>query len=331
MGDMLQKLGQEMAGLVDGAAASVLQVDARRRLPATGIAWTERLVITANHVVEADDDITIGTAVGDRIAAELIGRDPRRDLALLQVESALPAADRADNGSLRVGELVLALGRPRQDIRAALGIVTGLVNRGESRRRRQRMRVEWEQSGLHFGPKGRRKKWQKRIAKEFGAGLALAGELIQVDLTMYPGFSGGPLVGTDGKVHGMTTSGFGGGFGLAIPIAALSSSVAALQEHGAVQSGYLGVGLQPAQLPAAVAAALRQETGLLIVSIEADSPAAAAGLLVGDILTGLDHHVIDDVDELQMLLLRLEAGATVNTAFIRGGEQGAGKITIGAK
>ena len=328
----LQQLSQDLAGLVEGAANSVVQLDARRRLPATGIAWSENLVVTASHVVETDDDISVGAPAGEGLAAELVGRDPRRDLALLRVDGGLTAANLAEPGGLRVGELALALGRPRPGVRASIGIVAGLASSGDLRRRRQVMRAVWENRGPKGGPGRRRKRWQRRFQNDIGGEvLAIAGDLIHVDLTMYPGFSGGPLVGADGRVHGMTTSGFGGGFSLAIPIAALSNSVAALQEHGEIRSGYLGTGLQAAQLPGAVAAKLQQSTGLLIVSVEDDSPAAAAGFLVGDILTALDSKTVEDIDELQALLLRLEIGATVTTEFVRGGDLRSGKVTIGVK
>lgn len=331
MANTLQQLSNEMADLVAGADDSVLRVEARRRIPATGIAWSENLIVTAHHVVERDDEISIGTPAGERIDAKLVGRDPRHDLALLQVEAALQPANWADADALRVGNLVLALARPRAQIKASIGIVGGLLSRADFYGRRKRKRAAMKQRGPDHRSQRRRMKWQRQTMRELG-GLAFvpAGGLIQSDLTMYPGFSGGPLVGVDGKVHGMTTSGFGGGFGVAIPIAALSSSVADLLEHGEIRSGYLGIGVQPAQLPQAVADPLQQDTGLLIVSVEAGSPAAAAGMLVGDILTTLADEALETVDQLQLMLMRLEVGSVAKTGYVRGGEIGAGSIVIGA-
>lgn len=321
----LKQFSQGLADLVAGAAESLLRVEARRRLPASGIAWTDKLIVTANHVVETDEDIHIGTAAGERVPAQLLGRDPRRDLALLAVDGGLTPAAWAEADSLRVGALALALARPRQGIRAAHGIVAGLPNGAESGPRRHARRAALKGKGPQRGPGRKRRPWQKRIMRGGGGGL------IRVDLTMYPGFSGGALLGVDGKVHGMTTSGFGGGFSLAIPVAALSRSVAALEEHGEIRSGYLGTGLQMAQLPAAAAETLKRAAGLLIVSVEADSPAAAAGMLVGDIVTALDGQALQDIDGLQNLLQQLEIGATVSIEFVRGGALQAGKITIGAR
>ena len=331
MTDTLQQLSKEMADLVDNAAESVLRVNARRRLPATGIAWSENLIVTAHHVVESGD-ISIGLPDGERIDARLVGRDPRNDLALLQVDASLKPANRADDGSLRVGNLVLALGRPRQHVKATLGVVSGLVVPGDARRRRQHLRARFAERGRERPNERRRKRWQRRAMQEIGAGWAwaLPDGMIQTDVTMYPGFSGGPLLGVDGKVYGMNTSGFAGGISVAVPFASISKSVAALLADGKIQTGYLGVGVQPAQLPDSIAEALQQETGLLIVSIEADSPAAAAGMLVGDILTALDEEALEDVDELQLLLARLAPGREAKTGYVRGGEFSEGSVVIGA-
>ncbi len=338
MAARLQALSTEMADLVAGAAESVLRVEARRRLPATGIAWSDNLIVTAQHVVESDEDIVIGLADGQRIEATLIGRDPRKDLALLQVQTKLTAANwTSDAADLRVGNLVLALGRPRAAVKATLGIVSGLVSPADSQRRRQRrrqrMRAVFHKEGRGAGRKWKKKGWQKAMLKKEigGFGLPLVGGLIQTDVTMYPGFSGGPLLGAGGEVYGMNTSGFFGGVSVAVPVASIRHSVAALLEHGKIQSGYLGIGTQAVQLPAAVADALAQATGLLIVSVKADSPAAQAGLLVGDIVTALDEAAVEDVEELQGLLARLAVGSAVKLDFVRGGELRAGEVTIGAK
>ncbi|MDE2855795.1 MAG: trypsin-like peptidase domain-containing protein [Chloroflexota bacterium] len=329
MANVLEQLSQEMADLVEGAAESVLRVEARRRLPATGIAWSDNLIVAAHHAVEFEDDISVGTADGQRLSAALLGRDPRLDLALLRVDASLKPANWAEHDELRAGQLALALGRPRQKIRASLGIVTGLVGAADAKRHIKRMKAQfWKGEKKQW--KGR--KWRKRLAWEGGGWpLALAGGVILSDVTMYPGFSGGPLLGVDGSVYGMNTSGFPGGASTAIPLGSIRKSVAALLATGKIQTGYLGIGVQTAQLPDGVAAALGQEAGLLIVSIEAGSPAAAAGLLVGDILTALGGEAIEHVDELQVLLTRLDVGGETATQFVRGGEVQAGSVVIGER
>lgn len=324
----IQTISQEIANLVSEAAAAVLQVDARRRLPATGIAWSEDLIVTAHHVVESEDDIRIGAADGSQIGATLLGRDPHNDLALLRVDGALRPANWAANDGLQIGNLALALGRPGQNIKATAGIVSGLVGPADIRRGHDQLRVRM-QMGLRGKRHGRRRRRQRALAREWGG--ALAGGFIQTDVTMYPGFSGGPLIGADGAVHGMNTSGFMRGISVAIPVSSIRQTVSALLKDGSIQRGYLGIGVQEARLPDSVAEELDQEGGLLIVSVEADSPASDAGLMVGDILVALDGQSIEHVDELQLLLTRLEVDSQVSTAFARGGAPQEGSVVIGAK
>ena len=322
---ILQQLSDDMADLVDGAAEGVLRVDARRRIPASGMAWAEDLIVTAHHVVERDDEISIGLPDGGRVNAELVGRDPRHDLALLKTEAALQPVARAE-AELRAGNIVLALGRPRMRVKASLGIVSGIVNPAQSRRGRRRA-AKSRRDAPHKGKGG----WKKRARKAGGWEGLLAGRIIQTDLTMYPGFSGGPLLGADGAVYGLNTSGFAGGVSVAIPVAAIDKSVAALLADGRISSGYLGIGVQSALLPDAAAESLGQEAGLLIVSVEPDSPAAAAGLLVGDILTALQGEPLEDVAELQLLLARFKAGSEVSSSSVRGGELRQGSVVVGAR
>ncbi len=325
MASILQQLSNDMADLTADAAPSVLRVDARRRIPASGMAWAEDLIVTAHHVVERDDDISIGLPDGGRLSAELVGRDPRYDLALLRTEAALQPVARAE-ADLSAGNIVLALGRPRMRVKASLGIVSGIVNPAHSRRGRRRAA-----KGRRDAPRKSKGGWKKQAWKAGGWEGLLAGRIIQTDLTMYPGFSGGPLLGADGAVYGLNTSGFAGGVSAAIPVAAIAKSVAALLADGKIQSAYLGIGVQSALLPEAMAGSLGQEAGLLIVSVEPDSPAAAAGLLVGDILTALQGEPLEDVAELQMLLARLEAGSEIASSYARGGEMRAGSVVVGSR
>ncbi|MCY3831488.1 MAG: trypsin-like peptidase domain-containing protein [Chloroflexi bacterium] len=332
MARLLEQLSKEMADLVEGAAESVLRVDARRRLPATGIVWSDNLILTAHHVVESEDGISVGLADGSQVGAALIGRDPRIDLALLRIDANLKPAQWSAGEDLRVGQLALALGRPRQHIRASLGVVTGSARSPEGKRQFKRMKAQLR--GRMKGDKQgwRRRAWRRRRAWDGGAwSLALAGGAIHTDVAMYPGFSGGPLLGVDGMVYGMNTSGFRGGVSTAIPLASIRESVATLLEKGKIQTGYLGIGVQTAQLPDGVAASLEQDAGLLIVSIEADSPAAKAGLLVGDILTALGGDAMEHVDELQIALARLAVGSEADLQFARGGAIQAGSVVIGER
>jgi S1-C subfamily serine protease len=296
MGEMVQNLSSELAGIVESAGPWAVRVEGRRRMPATGIAWTDTGVIaTASHVVERDEDLWVGLASGERLAAELIGRDPSTDLAALKVEGArLAAAELAEGAGLAVGHLVLALGRPGKTVQATLGIVSAL---GEAWRTASGGQVD---------------------------------QYLQTDVVMYPGFSGGPLVDMQGKVRGLNTSAMGG-VSLALPVSTIRRVVEALQTHGRVRRGYLGVGLQPARLPKAIAEQLDQESGLLILSVEPDSPAEQGGLTMGDTLLSLEGQPIRHMDDLMALLAGDQVGKKAGLQVLRGGKMHKLSVTVGER
>lgn len=314
----LQQLSHDLADLQAQAASAVLRVEGRRRLPASGIAWSQKHIVAAHHAVEFEDDIFVGLADGERLRAELIGRDPRQDLALLQTDAQLSPLARATDMA-RVGSLVLALGRPGQQVKAALGIVAGSASPRPHKAKRLR--------GARKPHRARRK---RAMRAAFGHWRLPTG-MIQTDLVMYPGFSGGPLLGADGLVYGMNTSGFAGGRSLALPVPNIETAVATLLKYGEIQRGYLGLGIQSVQLPPPIADATQQESGLLIVAVEHDSPAAAADMLVGDILISLAGNVVEDVDELRDLLAQLDIGSEVELQFARGGQLQKGLVCIGKR
>ena len=325
----LQSLSDDLANLVETTAPAIVRVEARRRLPATGIAWSDELIVTAHHVVEIDEGMHIGRADGERVEAVLVGRDPRNDLALLKVDGGFTAANWAEDGNPRVGKLALALGRPGEQVRASLGIVRGIQDGEGMKRVRKFMR---EGGGPRRGRRAARIRME-RVADFAEAGWLrrLGGGFIQTDLTMYPGFSGGPLVGADGSVYGMNTSGFMRGASLAVPVATLRRSVSRLLANGEMPQAYIGVGVQEAQLPSSAAEAADRDSGLLIVSVESDSPAAEAGLMVGDILVTLDEAAVETVDDLQLILARREIGSALGMEYARGGKMQSGQVTVGAR
>jgi S1-C subfamily serine protease len=246
-------------------------------------------------VVERDEDLWIGLGSDERLAAQIIGRDPTTDLAALQVEGAeLTAAELADGDGLAVGHLVLALGRPGKTVQATLGIVSAL---GDAWRTPSGGQVD---------------------------------QYLQTDVVMYPGFSGGPLVDMQGKVLGLNTSAMGG-VSLALPTGTIQRVVEALQTHGRVRRGYLGVGLQPARLPKGVAEQLGQESGLLILSVESDSPAEQGGLTLGDTLLSLEDQPIRHMDDLMVLLAGERVGKKAGLQVLRGGKVQKLSVTVGER
>lgn len=297
MAEVLSSLSDALAGVVDTVGQSVVRVEGRRRHPASGIVWSaEGLIITANHVVTRDEDLRVGLPDGETLAASLVGRDPTTDLALLRTEGAgLTAAVWAGSADVRVGHLALALGRPGRTMQATLGVVSAL---GEG--------------------------WRT-------AGGGKIDQYIQTDVVMYPGFSGGPLADSSGRVIGLNSSALMRGVSVTLPAATLSRVAETLVTHGRVKRGYLGIGAQPVRLPEALAGSLGQDVGLLLVSVEPDSPAEKAGLLMGDTILALDGERVRHIEELMALLSGDRVGAKAPVQIVRGGEVREVSVTIGER
>ena len=292
-------LSDGMAAAVETAAVSVVTVRARRRIPATGIVWSaDGLIVTADHVIEDEERITVVLPDGASYPATLLGRDPGADLALLRIEgitgieAPTTAATLAPEAAPRIGQFALAIGRPGAEIEASIGVVSAVG-----------------------GP------WRSR------SGTRVAGYL-RTDTTMFPGFSGGPLIDAHGRVLGMNSSRFPER-SIAVPAAAVATLVALLQQHGRVQRAYIGIASQAVALPAPAAGG--QQSGLLIVRVEAESPAAAAGLLVGDILLGIEGAPTSRSEELQDALGPERVGAAVRVQLLRGGVPHEVTVTLGER
>ncbi len=293
----LSELSNAMADLVERAGGSIVRVEGRSRMPATGVVYSaDGVIVTAHHVVERDDNLAVGLANGESVAAQLVGRDPSTDLAVLRVASGqLAAASWVDAGELRVGNLALALGRPGRNVQAVLGLVTAL-------------------GGAFRTPAG--------------------GEMdryLQSDIVMYPGFSGGPLVTGDGRLAGINSSALARGVSLTIPSATVKRVVDTVLQHGHMPRGYLGIGIQPVRLDPGLHGQLDQQTGLMLMSVEADGPAAQAGLLQGDVLVSLDGHPLRQMDDLQGLLTSGLVGKSVVVRYVRAGAVHETTAVVGQK
>ncbi|MGH2618834.1 MAG: S1C family serine protease, partial [Thermomicrobiales bacterium] len=296
---LLASVSDELAGAVERAGAGVVTVDARRRHPASGIVWNnDGLIATANHVVERDEEIEIGLPDGRSANAALIGRDPGSDLALLRIEASDLIPLERSTIEPRVGHLTLAIGRPGPSgAMASLGVITSVG-----------------------GP------------LRFRGGGSLE-RYVRADVAMLPGFSGGPLVDSAGNLIGLNSSTLGRAGQLTVLNASIDATIATLLQHGRVRRGYLGVGAQGVQLPAALAQALAngQEQGLLIVSVEAGGPADAAGLMLGDVILAIDGETVGQVEQLQERLTGERVGKTVPVRIARGGEPREIGVTIGER
>ena len=298
MSQVLTSLSNSLAETVAAAGQQVVRVEGRRRLPGSGIIWSAAgVIVTAHHVLEQDENIQVGLADGRTLAATLVGRDPSTDLAVLRVAATdLATPTWAEPEDLKVGHLVLALGRPGQSVRATLGIISAL-------------------GGSWRTPTG-----------------GTLDRYVQSDVTMYPGFSGGPMIAASGQPLGINSSALlRGGVTLTIPTPTVRRVVEALLAHGHIRRGYLGIGAQTIQLPEAIGQQLNQETGLLLVSVETDSPAEQAKLFLGDTLLTLDGAPVRHLDDLLGLLTGDRVGQSVAARILRGGQLQEISLTIGER
>jgi S1-C subfamily serine protease len=293
---LLRTLSDQMADAVERVSTALVVVNGRQRQAASGIVYGEDLVLTAAHVLERDREITIQTHDRRKLPATLIGRDPGSDLALLRVANLGLGAVTVSTELARVGQLVLAIGRDDDDgPMASVGIVSSVG-----------------------GP----------LRTERGIVLE---KYIQTDAISYPGFSGGPLIDTQGAVKGLLTTGLIGGAVLAIPMTIASTLADTLLKQGTIKRGYLGIASQLINIPTVQRVGRSQEHGLLLVRVDENSPAQRGGLLIGDILITLDGHAINDAEDLQLLLAGERVGKAVPVEVIRGNVLQTLLVTIGQR
>jgi S1-C subfamily serine protease len=293
--ETLGVLSDQLADAVERIGPAVVQVDGRPRRPSSGVVYAPELVLAADHAVEREERVSVEAAGGPARAAEVVGRDPASDLALLRVPGLAAEPARAATAPARVGQFVLAVARPaHRELMATIGIVSTV-----------------------------------------GGPLRTRGGLVEqylcTDATPYPGFSGGALVDARGAVLGILTTGLLGGVAVAVPAALAWRLADTLAREGHVPRGWLGVGTQPVRLPPAQRAGRPQEAALLVVEIVRDSPAERGGLLLGDLLVSLDGRPLAEAAELQALLAGQRAGRTVTVEVVRGGALVTLAVTLGER
>ncbi|HET9598285.1 MAG TPA: S1C family serine protease [Anaeromyxobacteraceae bacterium] len=293
------ELSNELAALVKRAAASVVRVEGRRRGPASGTVWSaDGTVVTTSHGLDWDDGVDVGLPSGEVARAEVVGRDPGTDLAVLRLPpgaaAGLAAAEWSD-GAIEPGQLALAVTRPGRGPRAALGVVARVGD------------------GWRTSAGGKVDRW------------------VELDFGGHPGFSGGLVLDLAGRAIGLGHGGLVRGEPLAVPAATLRRVVKAVLAHGGVRRGYLGVASLPVRLPAAVAQQCGQASGLLLTAVEDDSPAARAGLMVGDVLLALDGAAVGHLGDLLPLLEEERIGDAARARVVRGGGVIEVAVTIGVR
>jgi S1-C subfamily serine protease len=285
---LLASLSDDLARAVQRAGRSIVAVNGRRRMPASGLAWTADQVITAAHVLERDTDLSITAPDGRTHDARVVGRDPGSDLAVLSAPgAALLPIDHATGLTPAPGHLVLAVGRPgTAEPIASFGAISSVGGAWRT-----------AQGGLLEG-------------------------YIRADVALLPGLSGGALADVQGSVIGMLSAHLAGGDPVGIPVKVVEALVQRIATGQTSRRAYLGVSTQPVDLQAVLRSRLgvEQSTGLMLLGVEPGAPAERDGLLAGDIVLTIGGRTIEDGEALQMALGPEVVGRSTPIRLIRGGE-----------
>jgi S1-C subfamily serine protease len=288
MANELAALSQELAGAAERAGKSVVAVHARPRFSSSGAFWRPGVIVTAEHTIRREEEITVTLPDGSNAPAALAGSDPGTDIAVLRVDqSQYGPAPRAATPA--PGNLALTIGRSEDSgVNATLGIVSAVSGAWRT----------WRGGRLdHY---------------------------IRLDLKLYPGSSGGAVMNTAGETIGVATSVLSRIAGLAIPAGTIDRVLEEILTRGHVARGYLGVGLQPVELP-------DHHKGLIVLSLEPGGPASQAGVLIGDILISLGGAAVHDTDDIQLVLEGHTVGQSVSAEVLRGGVSRQIAITVGER
>ncbi|BAZ13272.1 PDZ/DHR/GLGF domain-containing protein [Calothrix sp. NIES-4071] len=297
--NLLLSLSQSLADIVELSAGAVVSVNAGRRFSPSGIHWRNGIIVTSDESLHNVEDITVTIRGGKTVPAKLLGRDASTDIAVFQISNPdIPVANIGDATTLKVGHLVLGMALSREgDIKAAMGTISVCSGTWKS------------MSGGNID------------------------QFIRPDITLYPGFAGGPLVDANGNVVGMNTSGRRA-TALTIPSETVNRVVDQLVAKGRIAKGYLGVGMQPVRLPKNLLSSLNlsSDGGVIVVNIDNNAPAEQAGILLGDILITFDGARVQDTNDI---LGYLNQGQSVNQSvsvqIIRGGELVNLTVTVGER
>ena len=294
-----QQLSQEISQAVAEAGKSIVAVDGRSGHTSSGIIWREDFVLTAAHSIRNDSNIRVIFEPGRSVQARLAGKDRGTDIALLKLDekTQAPPAQFGNAASLAVGELTVAIARTRRgNIVASSGVISGLMG-------------EWQ------------------------VGRTRIDQFIRPDINLYPGFSGGALIGTAAGMLGINTSGLVRGKCITIPSSTVTRIAGEISAKGHVAQPYVGLLMYPVQIPESLQkkATVASSTGLLVMHVEPGGPADAGGALLGDILVDIDGHDLDDLQDLQQQLAGKTAGNTVQTNIIRGGQRVQISIKLGER
>jgi len=280
----LAELSSQLSEAVEKAAGYTVAIHARRRIPSSGVVWRNGLIVAASHTVRRDESVPVTLPGGERATANVVGRDPATDLILLRAEGLTSTAERAAESESAVGSLVLAIGRAGPDVSASFGIVSATV-------------PAWRT------PQGERVEG-----------------VLRLDLGVYDGFSGGPLVAASGRVIGVNNSALARGGAATLPAPVVDRFVDEVLTRGHVRRPFIGVAVHPVTLSQLTLTkhGLSTAAALVVLSIAAGGPADAAGILIGDVVLRAGGRTLERPTDLRDVILRVEDGKSVEIDLLRG-------------
>jgi S1-C subfamily serine protease len=291
----LTSFSNDLADAVAAAAPSVVQVHGRRR-PASGVVYQQDVVVTSARALGREDGLHVRRPDGTVLDAELAGWDPATGLAVLRVAQLGTDPLQASETAPRVGHVGMGLARSwSNNVTASAGIIA-----------------------IIGGPlaTGRRRAIE---------------EVIRTTAPMHDGFAGGAFVDTTGRLTGIATAVEIRGLGVVIPARIAWQAAKSLLEHGRLERGYLGIAGQAVRLSETQRQAENREDALLVVGVTPGSPAAAAGVLVGDLLLDFDGHAIASPEDLLDLLAGDRVGRAVPLRTLRGTSSLTATVTVGKR
>lgn len=301
-GHLLDEYSRAVVSAADRVAPSVVNIDIKQRVGARNpreiggsgsgfVIAPDGFILTNSHVVHDATEIRVNLPGGREYSARLVGDDPDTDLAVIRIDAPrLVSARLADSENLRVGQLVIAIGNPLGfQASVTAGVISALGRSMHS------------QSGR------------------------LIDNIIQTDAALNPGNSGGPLVSSAGEVIGVNTAMIRPAQGICFAIASNTARLVAgwLIRDGRIRRSYIGVAGQNVPLHRRIVRFynLPRETGVLVVSVEKDSPAERAGLREGDLIVAFNEQPISSIHDLHKMLLAEQIGVTAKLSIIRQSEK----------
>ncbi len=298
----LEAFSQSLSEIITRTSQSIVAVQGRRSA-ATGIHWREGFIVTSCEALRAGDTFNLGLPNGQTVESELLGSDPTTDIAVLALPEGvdLPIVNLGDAQELALGQLVSTVGRSLQ--------------RGRSSSQFASLGMVSQVGGA----------WRSQLGGQID-------QYIEVSLHLRRGSAGCPLINASGQVVGFNT------FGprrrvLTIPAATISPIVQQLQQRGKLSRGYLGLGMQAVPLAENIQQqhGLTNQFGIMVVSVDPESAADQAGMLLGDVMVAVDGTPLESLQQIQALLGPQSVGQVLNIQLLRGGQLQTVAVTVGER